>query len=422
MGFVELTGDSSIYKKELVINGERHTLLISQYVDDCLICSSSSVAREWLMARMTHRFPVNEKSTGVISLDNPGLLLSMNLYYDRARGVLRLDQSTAIELLHRKLGLDERRGRRTLPISPDVDLPKLDAPEVSVNEYLSIIGSCLHISMVSRPDIAYAVGVLARHSSAPGKQHLQAARDLVAYLYNTVEQQIVYTRTGHGGNELNIYERGSPVQEVKRNGGFMNDGNVMLSGTGLGKKRKIDHVSDNADAEMSDRLKDRVPVPVPNEVTHYVDADFGGDKITRRSTSGYIAMMNGGPVSWSSKIQKLAAQSSAESEIYAATDSVKEALHLRLLGQEMAGILESEPVRLHEDNQACIQLAHNLRGSKAAKHYELRLRFLHEQVRDKNVEFVKVNTLDQLADAFTKALPRESFQKFRDMMLSPKPA
>ena len=168
MGFVELTGDSSIYKKELIIHGVQHTLLVSQYVDDCLICSSSKVAREWLMARLKHRFPVNDKSTGVITAENPGLVLSMNLFYDRTRGVLRLDQSTAIKLLHRKLKLNVQSGRRTLPISADADLPKLDAPEVSVNEYLSIIGSCLHISMVSRPEIAYAVGVLARHSSAPG--------------------------------------------------------------------------------------------------------------------------------------------------------------------------------------------------------------------------------------------------------------
>ena len=172
---------------------------------------------------------------------------------------------------------------------------------------------------------------------------------------------------------------------------------------------------------MSDRLKDRVPRPVPNQPTYYVDADFGGDKITRRSTSGFVTMYNGGPVSWSSKIQKLAAQSSAESEIYAATDSVKEAAHIQLLCQELSGAKSSPPVRLYEDNQACIQLAHNLRGSKAAKHCELRLRFLHEHVRDKKVEFVKINTHDQLADAFTKALPRESLQKFRDMMLKPKP-
>ena len=374
------------------------------------------------MARLKHRFPVNDKSTGVITAENPGLVLSMNLFYDRTRGVLRLDQSTAIKLLHRKLKLDVRSGRRILPISADADLPKLDAPEVSVNDYLSIIGSCLHISMVSRSDIAYAVGVLARHSSAPGRAHLQAAEDLVAYLYNTVDQQIVYSRSGHGGNVLNIYERRSPVQEKNRNGPAI-DGDVDNSSSeeSRGLKRNIDSISDNATTGVSDRLKDRVPVPAPNEVNHYVDADFGGDKVTRRSTSGYVAMMNGGPISWSSKIQKLAAQSSAESEIYAATDCVKEALHLRLLLQEVTGDFSSEPVTLHEDNQACIQLAHNLRGSKAAKHYELRLRFLHEQVRDKNVEFVKINTVDQLADAFTKALPRDSLTKFRDMMLSPKP-
>ena len=178
------------------------------------------------MDRMKHRFPVNDKSTGVISLENPGLLLSMNVYYDRARGELRVDQSTAIKLLHRKLKLDENTGRRTLPISADADLPKLDAPEVSVNEYLSIIGSCLHISMVSRPDIAYAVGVLARHSSAPGKRHMEAAKDLVKYLYNTINLQIVYTRSATDDNVPFIYERGSPVQEVppKNNEGSMDEG------------------------------------------------------------------------------------------------------------------------------------------------------------------------------------------------------
>ena len=75
--------------------------------------------------------------------------------WEEERRKIRLEQSTAIKLLYRKLKLDERSGRRTLPISTDADLPKLDAPEVSVNEYLSIIGSCLRISMVSRPDITY---------------------------------------------------------------------------------------------------------------------------------------------------------------------------------------------------------------------------------------------------------------------------
>ena len=66
----------------------------------------------------------------------------------------------------------------------------------------------------------------------------------------------------------------------------------------------------------------------------YCDADHAGDRLTRRSTSGFIVMMNGGPISWGSKLQKLCAQSSAESEIYSVTDSTKEALHLKLLCEE----------------------------------------------------------------------------------------
>ncbi len=65
--------------------------------------------------------------------------------------------------------------------------------------------------------------------------------------------------------------------------------------------------------------------------------------------------MNGGPVVWSSRLQKLCAQSSAEeSEIYAVTDSLKEAVSLRLLCEE-SGIREPGiPMRIWEDNNAAI--------------------------------------------------------------------
>ncbi len=72
-----------------------------------------------------------------------------------------------------------------MPITSAVDLPKLAEAEVDPNEYLSIIGPCLHISQVSRPDISYAVGVLSIHSSTPGQQHMDAAINLVCYLYHT---------------------------------------------------------------------------------------------------------------------------------------------------------------------------------------------------------------------------------------------
>ena len=130
-----------------------------------------------------------------------------------------------------------------------------------------------------------------------------------------------------------------------------------------------------------------------------------------------VVMMNGGPISWSSRLQRLGAQSSAKSEIYAVTDSVKEAIHIKLLCEE-AGIRESgRPLVVWEDNTACVHLAHGLRGSKAAKHFEVRLRFLNEQVQDNIIEFARIDTKDQYADGFTKALPGPAFFAFRKLML-----
>lgn len=43
------------------------------------------------------------------------------------------------------------------------------------------------------------------------------------------------------------------------------------------------------------------PIIEGNPVIGYQDADFGGDRIERKSTSGYVFMLSGSTVSWRSK-------------------------------------------------------------------------------------------------------------------------
>jgi len=382
MGFVEMTGEPNMYRKVFELNGKTEEIIIGVYVDDQLIAASSKDAQQWYMERLSKRFPVNSKSSGDISVEEPGLLLSMNVSYDRARGILRFDQKKAIEALAEKLGATKRP--RTLPISPDTELPKLKQAEVDPNEYLSIVGSCLHICQVSRPDSSYAVGVLTRHSATPGIAHRQAAIDLVNYLYHTRDWCIQYTRS-ENGNEPSIYEKGSEVMKQANSKGMT----------------------------IEERLVTSKPTPSENSPDMYVDADYGGDKDTRRSTSGMVVMMNGGPISWQSRLQKLCAQSTAESEIYAVVEAVKEAIHLKLLCEEVGIRQLNTPMRIWEDNNAAVQMGHGLRSSKAAKHYEVRLRFLHERIVNGDVEFARISTKDQLADGFTKALPGPAFTEFR---------
>lgn len=128
-------------------------------------------------------------------------------------------------------------------------------------------------------------------------------------------------------------------------------------------------------------------------------------------------MMNGGPIVWCSRLQKLCAQSSAEAEIYAVVDCVKEALHIKLLCEESGIRQPNIPMTVWEDNQACIQLGHKLRGSNATKHFELRLRFLNEHIYENNINFSKIDTKDQLSDGLTKALNLPLLRKFRNQVL-----
>ena len=128
-------------------------------------------------------------------------------------------------------------------------------------------------------------------------------------------------------------------------------------------------------------------------------------------------MMNGGPITWSSKLQKSCAQSTAEAEVIAATEAVKEALHLQLLLEELGVVAQETKITILEDNAACIAQGAELRNRRAAKHYEVRLRFLQDHVLQKHVEFVYCPTKDQLADGFTKPLDRHLFLEHRRQIL-----
>lgn len=58
-------------------------------------------------------------------------------------------------------------------------------------------------------------------------------------------------------------------------------------------------------------------------VQAYCDADFAGDSESRKSTSGFVRVMNGTAICWSSKRQSVVALSTAESEYITATVLLK---------------------------------------------------------------------------------------------------
>lgn len=63
----------------------------------------------------------------------------------------------------------------------------------------------------------------------------------------------------------------------------------------------------------------------------YSDSDWAGCHTTRRSTSGYVIMAGGSPVSWQLAQQQLVALSSCEAEYYGVAEAVKETLWIQQL-------------------------------------------------------------------------------------------
>ena len=91
------------------------------------------------------------------------------------------------------------------------------------------------------------------------------------------------------------------------------------------------------------------------ECVGYSDADWAGDVNDRKSTSGYLFQISGGPISWRSKKQSSVVLSTAEAEYMALASSAQEALLLRQLNTELGGAT-TEPLTIYEDNQSTIYL------------------------------------------------------------------
>mgnify|MGYP001809905741 FL=1 len=132
----------------------------------------------------------------------------------------------------------------------------------------------------------------------------------------------------------------------------------------------------------------------------YCDADYAGDLDTRRSTTGYVFVLNGGAVSWSSKRQQTVAASTTEAEYMAAAAAVKEGLWLRKLMCDLD--MDNGTIKIMADNQSAIKLLRNPISSVRSKHIDVMHHFARERVQRNEVAFHYITTNDMLADMLTK--------------------
>ncbi|KAJ9516233.1 hypothetical protein QJQ45_001156 [Haematococcus lacustris] len=330
MGFKASEADPALFTLQLS-TGMVYLLV---YVDDCLLCTQQgdTAGLAYVKKQLSSAFKLKD-------LGEARWFLGMQLTRDRAEGTIKLDQHKFIQELvtaHSKSAAHSK----PLPMAPAVKLVREgDALDTTLHHYSALVGSLLYLTCCTRPDIAFAVGAMARHMSAPTKQHWAAACSVLCYLKGTADQGLLF-----GG----------------------------VSG-----------------------------------LQGFSDADYAGDKDTARSTTGYIFTLNGGAISWSSRLQPTVAMSTAEAEYMAASSAAKEALWLRKLMRDLQ--LNASCVHLGCDNQAAIQLLHNPMATSRAKHIDVHHHFVRERISRGEVAFHYCHTSSMLADILTKPLAAVQF-------------
>ena len=148
------------------------------------------------------------------------------------------------------------------------------------------------------------------------------------------------------------------------------------------------------------------------EVEAYSDADWGGDKATRRSVPARVIMRGGHCLNVSTKKQQVVALSSAESELYTVVKIASEGLGVQSVAKDL-GI--SCGLNLHLDASATLSLV-NRRGLGKAKHVDVQNLWIQEASKAGRFVTKEVGTNVNPADLMTKPLAKPKIEQLMSIM------
>ena len=144
-----------------------------------------------------------------------------------------------------------------------------------------------------------------------------------------------------------------------------------------------------------------------------------------KSRTGFVITVANCPVLWQSKLQTETALSTMEAEVVALAHSCRELFPIMdmvsMLGEKV-GLPVSDAtmnVSIHEDNAGALVLAETLppQFTPRSKHYAIKTIWFREQIVQRKIKLLKIDTVEQLGDLFTKGLPRATFEYLRRKLM-----
>lgn len=182
-GFQQGKADPCLYMK--VVSGKRAYVLI--YVDDILVACEEGKDIAAVHSELKNHFEITELGDlrsflGMeITAENGGYSISLKGY---------------IENLAEKYGLSDSKPVKT-PMDPGYAKDAGNSkPLEDDNDYRSLVGALLYVSVNSRPDIAASMSILGQKVSVPTQADWSAAKRVLKYLHTTCELKLSFD----GGN------------------------------------------------------------------------------------------------------------------------------------------------------------------------------------------------------------------------------
>lgn len=148
------------------------------------------------------------------------------------------------------------------------------------------------------------------------------------------------------------------------------------------------------------------------------DASFADNKLDRKSSQGYAIKLFGGMIGWRANKQNTVTTSTTEAELLALAQAAKESMFVSCLLKELTVKLDDERIRIECDNQQTIGIVtkENLALRSNLRHVDIHNHWLRQEYQRGQIDVVYTQSSNMIADGLTKALPRQSFEKFRAEM------
>jgi len=247
-----------------------------------------------------------------------------------------------------------------------------------ISKYKSLIGSANWCITLGRFDIAYAVSTLSRYTMAPRQGHFDAMGRVFGYL------------RAHPGGHIPIDINNAPIREIAK----------FTEGLSW-----IEFYPDAGEDLPEDK-----PTPIGPEgrLTCYVDADHARDKVTCRSVTGIILLLNNTPIYWLSKRQKTVETSTYGSELVAARIAVDLLIEMRYK-LRMLGVPVEESSVLVGDNMSVVVNTTLPSSSLKKKHQACNYHRVREAVAGRFIKFGFIDSVMNVADVCTKPLGKSLF-------------